>query len=446
MPCPTGQLFQDLPPAGAEELFTPLFANPALRIERIVSDGQADPPGFWCQQPEDEWVVLLQGGACLGFADGSRLTLAPGAGSRCPRAPGTASNPPSRARSGWRSTEGACPPAEALPAGKHAAALIHHAVVQAIGLDEEPEAARGAGRRTPSRYNRPARFACIPQRHEDKDMNPSIDPTQLDWHMLQAYAIPWGLKVLLALLVLVIGLWLAKLITSLAGKALTKARMDEMLVRFLESLLKALLQVVVVIAALGQLGVQTTSLIAVLGAAGLAIGLALQNSLANFAAGVMLLVFKPFKAGDFVEAGGVQGVVEHIRVFNSVLRTLDNREITVPNGNIYTGVITNYSARDTRRVDLVVGISYDSDIRKAKELVQSILAADARVLKDPEPSWGVADLADSSVNLFIRPWVASADYWAVRADVLEAIKLGFDANGIGIPCPQMDVHLQQAQA
>lgn len=277
-------------------------------------------------------------------------------------------------------------------------------------------------------------------------MNPSIDPTQLDWHMLQAYAIPWGLKVLLALLVLVIGLWLAKLITSLAGKALTKARMDEMLVRFLESLLKALLQVVVVIAALGQLGVQTTSLIAVLGAAGLAIGLALQNSLANFAAGVMLLVFKPFKAGDFVEAGGVQGVVEHIRVFNSVLRTLDNREITVPNGNIYTGVITNYSARDTRRVDLVVGISYDSDIRKAKDLVQSILAADARVLKDPEPSWGVADLADSSVNLFIRPWVASADYWAVRADVLEAIKLGFDANGIGIPCPQMDVHLQQVQA
>lgn len=278
-------------------------------------------------------------------------------------------------------------------------------------------------------------------------MNPSIDPTQLDWnHMLQAYAIPWGLKVVLALLVLVVGLWLAKLITSLTGKALTKAHMDEMLVRFLESLLKALLQVVVVIAALGQLGVQTTSLIAVLGAAGLAIGLALQNSLANFAAGVMLLVFKPFKAGDFVEAGGVQGMVEHIRVFNSVLRTVDNREITVPNGNIYNGVITNYSARDTRRIDLVVGISYDSDIRKAKELVQSILAADARVLKDPEPSWGVADLADSSVNLFIRPWVASADYWAVRADVLEAIKLGFDANGIGIPFPQMDVHLQQAQA
>ena len=278
-------------------------------------------------------------------------------------------------------------------------------------------------------------------------MNQLLDPGKLDWNqLLQAYAIPWGIKLVLAIVVLIVGLWLAGLITRLIGKALTKARMDAMLVRFLESIAKALLQIVVIIAALGQLGVQTTSLIAILGAAGLAIGLALQNSLSNFAAGVLLLVFKPFKAGDFVEAGGVTGVVEQVRVFNSVLRTADNREITVPNGKIYNDVITNYSARDTRRIDLVVGISYDADIRKAKEIVESILAGDGRVLKDPAPTWGVMDLADSSVNLYIRPWVASADYWTARCDLLEIIKTSFDANGIGIPFPQMDVHLQHGKA
>lgn len=278
-------------------------------------------------------------------------------------------------------------------------------------------------------------------------MNQLLDPGKLDWHqLLQAYAIPWGIKLLMALAVLAIGLWLASMITHLIGKAFAKARMDAMLVRFLESITKAFLQVVVVIAALGQLGVQTTSLIAILGAAGLAVGLALQNSLSNFAAGVLLLVFKPFKSGDFVEAGGVLGVVEHIRVFNSVMRTPDNREITVPNGKIYNDVITNYSARDTRRIDLVVGISYDADIRKAKAIVETILAEDARVLKEPAASCGVMDLADSSVNLYIRPWVVSADYWNARCDLLEAIKLRFDASGIGIPYPQMDVHLQQAKA
>ncbi|AOV16041.1 mechanosensitive ion channel protein MscS [Acidihalobacter aeolianus] len=278
-------------------------------------------------------------------------------------------------------------------------------------------------------------------------MNQLLDPGKFDWnHLLEAYAIPWGIKIVFALAVLAIGLWLAGLLTKLIGKALVKARMDTMLVRFLESIIKALLQMVVVIAALSQLGVQTTSLIAILGAAGLAIGLALQNSLSNFAAGVLLLVFKPFKSGDFVEAGGVLGVVEHVRVFNSVLRTPDNREITVPNGKIYNDVITNYSARDTRRIDLVVGISYDADIRKAKEIVEAILAEDARILKDPAATCGVMDLADSSVNLYIRPWVASADYWNTRCDLLETIKLRFDANGIGIPYPQMDVHLQHGKS
>ncbi|APZ44019.1 mechanosensitive ion channel family protein [Acidihalobacter ferrooxydans] len=277
-------------------------------------------------------------------------------------------------------------------------------------------------------------------------MNSFFHSDKFDWQsLLQTYAIPWGIKLVVALIVLLIGLWLAGLITALVGKVLTKANVDAMLVRFIDSILKVLLQIVVIIAALGQLGVQTTSLIAILGAAGLAIGLALQSSLSNFAAGVLLLVFKPFKAGDFIEAGGVLGVVEHVRVFNSVLRTPDNREIIVPNGHIYNGVITNFSARDTRRIDLVVGISYDADIRKAKSLVETILTNDTRVLKDPAATFGVMDLADSSVNLYIRPWVASADYWGTRCDLLEVIKTTFDANGIGIPFPQMDVHLDRPQ-
>jgi len=278
-------------------------------------------------------------------------------------------------------------------------------------------------------------------------VNKLFDQGNLNWHVLaQEYGIPWGFKLAAALAILFIGLWLTGVVTRLTAKALSAARMDSMLVRFLDSILRILLRVVVVIIALGQLGVQTTSLIAILGAAGLAVGLALQSSLSNFAAGVLLLVFRPFKSGDFVEAGGVTGVVEHIRVFNSVLRTPDNREITVPNGHIYNGVITNYSARDTRRIDLVIGIGYDDDIRKAKQVIESVLAADERILKDPAATWGVMDLGDSSVNLFIRPWVAASDYWNTRCDLLETLKTRFDAEGINIPYPQMDVHLQTKPA
>lgn len=278
-------------------------------------------------------------------------------------------------------------------------------------------------------------------------MNQLFDPAKINWHQFtQTYAIPWGIKIALALVILAVGFWLANLLTQLIGRACNKARMDPMLVRFIESLIKILFQVVVVIAALSQLGVQTTSLIAILGAAGLAIGLALQNSLSNFASGVLLLMFKPFKSSDFVEAGGVLGVVEHIRVFNCVLRTADNREIIVPNSKIFNDVITNYSARDTRRIDLVIGISYDADIRKAKALIESLLSKDSRILKDPAATYGVMDLADSSVNLFIRPWVASGDYWSTRCDLLEEIKSSFDANGIGIPYPQMDIHVQHAKS
>jgi len=221
---------------------------------------------------------------------------------------------------------------------------------------------------------------------------------------------------------------------------LGKSKMDDILINFVASIFKTILLLFVVIAALDQLGVDTTSLIALLGAAGLAIGLALQSSLQNFASGVMLIIFRPFKAGDFVEVAGTAGVVETISIFSSTLRTGDNREIIIPNGSIYGGTITNYSARETRRVDMVFGIGYDDDIKKAKQMLDDIVNADERVLADPKPVIAVSELADSSVNFVVRPWVKTADYWAVLWDLTEEVKLKFDEAGISIPYPQMDVH------
>lgn len=263
--------------------------------------------------------------------------------------------------------------------------------------------------------------------------------------IFQTYAIPWGIKLLSALVIAIIGWWLAGVLSRLWGKAMTRFEFDPMLSHFLQSIIKALIEVIVIVIALGQMGVQTTSLIAILGAAGLAIGLALQNSLANFAAGVLLLIFKPFKAGDFVEAGGVTGSVEHLRIFSSVFHTPDNREIIVPNAKIYNDVIVNYSARDTRRIDLVVGIGYESDLRKAKNMIAELIRADQRILEDPLPAFGVMDLGENSVNLFVRLWVKSEHFWDVRCDFLERLKTTFDDQGISIPYPQMDIHLYQTR-
>jgi len=260
-----------------------------------------------------------------------------------------------------------------------------------------------------------------------------------DW--LNLYIIPWGTRIVFALVILLIGRWIARRLIDLMKKAMSKAGLDDMLVAFLSNIAHMALLVVVVLAALEQLGVSTTSALAVFGAAGLAIGLALQGSLSNFAAGSMLIFFRPFKTGDFVEAAGVTGVVEEIRIFNTLLRTPDNREIIVPNGQIYEATIVNYSARDTRRIDLVIGIGYDDDIRLAKELINRAITQDPRILKEPEPAVMLLDLAESSVDLAVRPWVGSGDYWDVRADLLESIKALFDANGISIPYPQRDVHL-----
>lgn len=259
------------------------------------------------------------------------------------------------------------------------------------------------------------------------------------------YVIPWGINIFFALAIFIIGRWVAKLIVKLLEKLLARANMDEILIKFVSSIVSSLLLLFIIIAALDQLGVNTTSLIALIGAAGLAVGLALQNSLQNFAAGVMLIVFRPFTKGDFVEAGGVAGVVDAISILSTTLHTGDNRVVIVPNGSIYGGAITNYSARDTRRVDMAFGIGYDDDIKKAKEIMQDIVTNHEMVLADPEPLIAVSELADSSVNFHVRPWVNSGDYWAAMFDITEQIKLAFDENGISIPYPQMDIHMDKSE-
>ena len=256
----------------------------------------------------------------------------------------------------------------------------------------------------------------------------------------------WGPSAVAALLVLLIGWWVAKLLTGLLRRGMSRSNVDETLISFVSNLAYMGLMALVVISALGQVGVNTTSFAAVIAAAGLAIGFALQGSLGNFAAGVMLILFRPFQVGDFVEAGGVSGVVEEVQVFATCLRTGDNRTIIVPNGQITGGSIVNYSAKDTRRVDLMFGIGYGDDLQKAKAILTEIVTADERVLADPVPMVAVVELADSSVNFAVRPWVKAGDYWAVFCDLQEKVKLEFDRQGVSIPFPQADVHLHQLPA
>lgn len=255
----------------------------------------------------------------------------------------------------------------------------------------------------------------------------------------------WGTKIVLALVIFYVGKWVVNRIANLLTSLAQKQSMDETLVNFLVSIARWVGLLFVVIAALSQLGVDTTSLVALLGAAGLAIGLSLQGSLANFAAGVMIIIFKPFKKGDFVDAGGAMGTVDKITIFTTVLTTPDNKEIIVPNGGVIGGNITNFSARDTRRVDMVFGISYGDDIKKAKALLEEIISADERVLQDPKPVIALGELADSSVNFLVRPWVKASDYWGVMWDTTEKVKERFDAEGISIPFPQMDVHMHKPE-
>ncbi|MBC3767430.1 mechanosensitive ion channel family protein [Neptunicella marina] len=264
--------------------------------------------------------------------------------------------------------------------------------------------------------------------------------------LIDTYLIPWAINIALALVIFVVGRMVVTVITGIIGKLLKKAKYDDMLISFIQAISHAALMLFVVVAALNELGLDTTSLVALLGAAGLAIGLSLQGSLQNFAAGVMLLVFRPFKAGDYVEAGGTAGIVEGISIFNTQIRTPDNKEVIVPNGKIYGENIINYSAKPTRRVDMVFGISYGDDLRKAKEILEKVVAEDERVLPEPKPIIAVSELANSSVNFVVRPWVNSADYWPFFWHMQETVKLRFDEAGITIPFPQMEVHVNQNQS
>ena len=238
-----------------------------------------------------------------------------------------------------------------------------------------------------------------------------------------------------------IGKWVAKMVAGLLKKAMDKAKVDPTLGKFAKNLTYSLLLVFVVLASLRKLGVPTTSAIAILGAAGLAVGFALQGSLSNFAAGVMMIIFKPFSVGDYVEASGTTGTVKEIQIFNTILNTPDNKMVIIPNAQVTGGNIVNYSANDTRRVDLVMGVSYDDDLKKARQVIESILQADNRILADPAYTVAVSELADSSVNFVVRPWVKGSDYWSVYFDLTEKLKVELEANGLSIPYPQRDVHM-----
>ncbi len=256
----------------------------------------------------------------------------------------------------------------------------------------------------------------------------------------------YGPQLLLAVIVLFVGLWIINRVVRLMGKGMERSNTDPTLSKFLSNLVSVGLKALLLISVASMIGIATTSFIALLGAAGLAVGLALQGSLANFAGGVLVLMFRPYKLGDFVEAQGVAGTVAEIQIFNTIIKTPDNKVIIVPNGSISNGIITNYSVEATRRVDFVFGIGYSDDIAKAKATIERLVKEDTRSLSDPEPMIVVSALADSSVNITTRVWVNAADYWGLYFDLTEKVKLTFDQEGISIPFPQRDVHLFQESA
>jgi small conductance mechanosensitive channel len=259
---------------------------------------------------------------------------------------------------------------------------------------------------------------------------------------IYAYLAAYWLRVVGAIVIFVVGRWLAKLISKLVGKAMTKARVDATLTSFVENLCHIALLVFVVIAAISNLGVETGSFAVVVGAAGLGIAFALQGSLANFAAGVMLILFKPFKVGDYVELAGTAGTIKEIQIFNTILTSPDNVRVIIPNGQVTGNNVLNYTVNGTRRIDLVVGVSYEDDLKKTQQVIEGVLAEDSRILKDPPATVAVCELGDSSVNFVVRPWVKADDYWDVRFDTTRKLKLALDKNGITIPFPQRDIHMK----
>ena len=255
-----------------------------------------------------------------------------------------------------------------------------------------------------------------------------------------------GLSLLFALAILVIGRQIVKILIRVISVALEKSKTEDTVRIFVTNLLNTLLMIVVFIAAINQLGIETTSIIAILGAAGLAIGLSLQGSLANFASGILIVVYRPYKVGDFIEAGSHAGTVKDIQIFSTVLTTPDNKIVVVPNGSIMNGSIVNYSGQKTRRIDIIASCSYEDDIDKVKIVLEDIINNESRILKDPKPQIAVSELADSSVNFIVRPWVNSSDVLAVKYSLLEQIKKSFDKEGLSIPYPQTDVHIHNKEA
>jgi small conductance mechanosensitive channel len=263
---------------------------------------------------------------------------------------------------------------------------------------------------------------------------------------MQTTGLELALNVGKAILIFYVGKLLVRLILKAVKRVMDKQDIEDTLETFVLSLSRMVMMLFVIIATVGALGIQTTSFIAVLGAAGLAIGLALQGSLANFASGVLIVLFRPYKVGDFIEAAGVAGSVEKVEILTTVFKTGDNKRVIVPNGQVMGSVITNYSANEMRRVDMVVGVSYSDDLDKVRATLEELIAAEERILADPAYKIAVSELADSSVNFIVRPWVKTEDYWGVMFDLTEAIKKRFDKEGISFPFPQQDVHLYKASA
>jgi len=260
---------------------------------------------------------------------------------------------------------------------------------------------------------------------------------------LTQIAVEYGPKLLGAIVVLIIGGWVIKGLTRAIGKMMDKSKMDESLKPFLKGLVGMLLKALLIISVLGMLGIEMTSFIAILGAIGLAIGLALSGTLQNFAGGVMILIFKPFKIGDLIEAQGYLGLVKEIQIFNTILTTLDNKTIIIPNGGLSTSSMTNYSTEEERRVDWTIGIAYGDDVDKARTVIKRLCDEDSRILKNPEVFIQVSELADSSVNFTVRAWVKAPDYWGVFFDLNEKVYKTFGTEGLNIPFPQMDVHVHK---
>jgi len=265
------------------------------------------------------------------------------------------------------------------------------------------------------------------------------------WVTVRMAGLDFGMKVLIALVIFFVGRMIARLVTKGLHNVMQSQKVDKILETFVCNLAYWALMIFVIIASINQIGVQTTSLIAIMAAASLAIGLALQGSLANFAAGVLIIMFRPYRVGDFVEAAGIAGVVLQVQILTTILKTGDNKQIIVPNGQIMNSIITNFSAHDTRRVEMTVGVSYDDDLDKVRSTIQDLVNADERILKDPECLIAVSELADSSVNFTVRPWVNTADYSSVKFDLTEAIKKRFDKEGISFPFPQQDVHIYKSE-